>query len=542
MTVAHSVAEILDEHSRLCLHSIDRLYLNLYVPMLQTPAGAAWFWRQHRGHQFASSALMAPMSRRFVEHIETFAQREGVELVTFDKHERKEDVASESLAKFQRDEGLLFIGKAQEKAGVIRTERQRNPRTGAPYAWLVKRTAMVNQYYFYGVDRDFGRFFLKFCSYFPYTGKLCINGHEYLKRQAARHGLSFAADDNCILSCDEPECLQQLADSLTPERIDRFARKWFARLPHPYPPRDRAAGFRYEISVLQAEFATTHMFDRPQTGRMLFEQLIRDNLDLGRPDRVQLIFDRRVLRRTQARFRTRVITNGVIPSLYVDFKANRIKQYHKLGEEYDRARRCTTRGGLRTETTINDTYDFGIGRRLENLPALRKVGFEINQRLLHVQRIGYDCTLGEAALRQIHSPVQLDGQRAASLRFGDPRVLALLGAIVLFRFLPRGFRNSDLREHMAHLLGLPLELITQGKMTYDLRRLRLHGFIERIPHSKNYRVTDFGFRASLFLSRTHARLFRPGLAVLASRDPPTPAPLRDAVLRIEQAVDRLLAA
>lgn len=542
MKLAHSVPEILDEHSRLCLHSIDRLYLNLYVPMLQTEAGTAWFWRQHRGHDFASSALMAPMSRSFVERIEAFAQRESVQLLTFAKHERKEEVASEFLAKFERDEGVLFIGKAQEKASVIRTVRRRNPQTGASYAWLLKSTAMVNQYYFYCVDRDFGRFFLKFCSYFPYNGKLCINGHEYLKRQAARQGLRFSADDNCILSCEDPDRLQQIADSLLPETIDRLARKWFARLPHPYPPRDRTAGFRYDISILQAEFATTHMFDRPQTGRLLFEQLIRDNLDLGRPDQVQLIFDRRVLRRTPARFRTRVITDGVIPSLHVDFKSNRIKQYHKLGEEHDDARHCTTRGGLRTEITINNPYDFGIGKRLQNLPALRKVGFQTNQRLLGVQRISHDCTIGEAAFQQIHSPVHIDGQRAASLRFGDPRVLALLGAIILFRLLPRGFRNSDLREHIAHLLGLPLELITQGKMTYDLRRLRLHGFIERIPHSKHYRVTDFGFRAALFLTRTHARLFRPGLSVLGSRDPPMPAPLRDAILRIEHAVDHLLAA
>jgi hypothetical protein len=541
MTLARSVAEILDQHSRLCLSSIDRLYLNLYVPMLQTEQGTAWFWRQHRGHDFASSALMAPMSRVFVERIEAFAQREGIELVTFSKHERKEDVAQEFLADFRADEGVLFIGKAQEKASVIRTERRRNPHTGGSYAWLVKSTAMVNQYYFYCVDRDFGRFFLKFCSYFPYNGKLCLNGHEYLKRQAARAGLRFSADDNCILSCTDPQRLQLLADQLTPEKIDALARKWFRRLPHPFPPKDRAAGFRYDISILQAEFATTHMFERPQTGRLLFEQLIRDNLDLGRPEQVQLIFDRRILRTTPARFRTRVITNGVIPSLHVDFKTNRIKQYHKLGQEQVETS-SITRGGLRTEITINNTLDFGIGKRLVNLPALRKVGFQTNQRLLDVQRISHDCTIGEDAFHDIQRPAQVENQRAASLRFGDPRVLALFGAIILFRLLPRGFRNRDLRDHVAPLLGLPSERITQGKMTYDLRRLRLHGFIQRVPRSQRYRVTDFGFRAALFLLRSQARLLRPGLSVLGSRDPPSSAPLRNAVLSVEQAIDRLFAA
>lgn len=541
MSVSPSVAEILDEHSRLCVDSIDRLYLNLYVPILQAEPGVAWFWRHHRGKPFVSSALMAPMSRAFVEGIEAFAAREGIDLVTFRKRERKEDVAAKYLADFRGDEGVLFIGKAQEKASVIRTEKRRNPKTGAPYPWLVKSTAMVNQFYIYGVDCDFGRFFLKFSSYFPYNGKLCINGHEYLKRQATREGLRFSADDNCILSCAQPERLQQLADGLSPEKIDALARKWFRRLPHPFPASDRAAGFRYEISILQAEFSTTHMFDRPQTGRMLFERMIRDNLDLGRPDQIQLIFDRRIQRRTDARFRTRVITDGVIPSLHFDFKSNRIKQYHKLGEQQLGSSRIQ-RGGLRTETTINDTYDFGIGRRLQNLPELRKVGLETNQRLLGVQRISHDCTIGEAAFQQIQRPALVDGQRAPGLRFGDPRVLALLGAIVLFRTLPRGFRNSDLREHIAHLLGLVAEHMTQGKMTYDLRRLRLHGFVERVPHSYRYRVTDVGFRAALFLTRSYTRLLRPGLAVLGSRAPPAAAPLRDAIIRIQDAIDSLIAA
>jgi hypothetical protein len=527
MTVAQSVAEVLDEHVILQLECIDRVYCNLYVPMLQTEGGVAWFFREHRGHDFASSALMAPMTRKFVESVEAFAQREGIELITFKRGERKEEVAQRYLAEFPGQEGVLFIGKAQEKAPVVRTERRRNPATGATYAWLVKTTLFVNYYYFYCIDRDFGPFFIKLCSYFPYNGKLCLNGHEYLKRQLSRRGIVFQALDNGILSCADPEQMQKLADGLDSEKIDGLARKWFRRLPHPFPARDRAAGFRYDISILQAEFSLTQVFDRPLSGRFFFEQVIRDNLDAGRPDQVQLIFDRRVMRTTPGRFRTRVITEGVIPSLHVDYKHSKIKQYHKEGR------------ALRTETIINDTRDFEIGRRLKNLSALRKVGFTANRRLLGVQRISHDCSLGEDAFNEIHSPIQRDGQRGAALRFGDPRVLALLSALVLFRLLPRGFSNRDLREHVASLLGLPLELMTQGKMTYDLRRLRLHGLIERIPKSHRYRVSGAGFRAAVFITRAHARLFRHGLALLTPRDPPRPAPLRQALERMETAIDHL---
>jgi hypothetical protein len=527
MTVARSVAEVLDEHVTLQLECVDRMYCNLYVPILQAEAGVAWFFRKHRGYDFASSALMAPMTKKFVDSIEAYATRQRVDLLSFKRGERKEDVAQGYLAKFSAQEGVLFIGKAQEKASVVRTERRRNPSTGASYAWLVKTTAMVNQYYFYCVDRDFGPFFIKFCSYFPYNGKLCLNGHEYLKRQLARQGIAFEALDNGILSCADPELMQRLADELDAEKIDALARKWFRRLPHPFPAKDRAAGFRYDISILQAEFSLTQVFDQPRSGRFFFEQVIRDNLDAGRPDHVQLIFDRRVTRSTPGRFRTRVLIEGVVPSLHVDYKHSKIKQYHKEGR------------ALRTETIINDTRDFEIGRRLKNLSALRKVGFKANRRLLSVQRISHDCTLGEDAFNQIHSPLERDGQRASALRFGDPRVLALLSALLLFRLLPRGFSNRDLSAQLAPLLGLPLEVITQGRMTYDLRRLRLHGLIERIPKSHRYRVTQAGFRAAVFLTRAHSRLLRHGLAVLRSPPPPSPAPLRTALLRIEHAIDHL---
>ena len=527
MTIASNVADVLAEHVNLELESIDRMYLNLYVPILQQEQGAAFFWRHHRGHPFASSALMAPMSQAFVSSIEAFAEREGVDLITFAKGKRKDDIAKEYLARFSGKEGVLFIGKAQEKASVIRTERRYSSRTGAPYAWLVKSTSMVNQYYFYCVDRDFGPFFLKFCSYFPYNAKVCINGHEYLKRQLVKRGIKFDALDNGILSCETPERLQRIADDLSAEKIDALVRKWFRRLPHPFTASDRRARFLYQISILQAEFSLTQVLDRPLTGRVFFEQVIRENLDLGRPDQVQLIFDHRVTRRTPGRFRTRVITEGVVPSLHVDYKHCRIKQYHKEGR------------ALRTETIINDTYDFDIGRKLQNLPALRQVGFTANRRLLGVQRISHDCSIGEDAFRQIHRPVHLDDQRAPALRFDDPRVQALLGSLLLFRLLPRGFSNQDLREQLGPTLGLAPGQFSQGSMTYDLRRLRLHGFIERIPNSHRYRVTHFGVRAAIFLSRSYMRLLRPGLAMLTSRHPPAPSALRAALERIDLAIESL---
>ena len=202
------------------------------------------------------------------------------------------------------------------------------------------------------------------------------------------------------------------------------------RIPHPFTPQDRAAGYRYDISILQAEFSLTQVLDRPTTGRVFFEEVIRENLDIGRPDHVQLIFERRITKQTPGRFRTRVITEGVTPSLHIDYKRSRIKQYDKEGR------------ALRTETTINDPHDFGIGKRLSNLPALRRIGFQANRRLLDVQRISQDCALGEDAFHGVNDPVEVDGQRASGLRFVGVAVQALLSACWCFVSCPGVFPTA----------------------------------------------------------------------------------------------------
>src|SRR3954471_23611632 len=442
MSVSRSVAEVLADHVTLEVEGIDRMYLNIYVPGLQREQGVVRFFRFHRGHQFVSSALMDPISKSFVAALEEYAQREKIPIVQFRKGQRKDDIAAEQGRKFHQAEGVVFIGRAQEKTPVFRTERRRNEKTGATYPWLVRSTAMVNHFYIYGVDRDFGPFFLKFSTYFPYNAKLCLNGHEYAKRQLARKGIGFEAVDNGVLRCDDPKRLQAICDGLSAEKIDALLRKWLRKLPHPFAAADRRAGYRYEISILQAEFSLTQVLDRPVTGRVFFEEVIRENLDIGRPNQVQLIFDRQVSRRTPGRLRTRVITEGVVPSLPIDYKNTRLKQYHKEGR------------ALRTETTINNTRDFSIGKRLKNLSALRQIGFRAHRRLLDVQKISHDCSLGEDAFNQVVRPIEVDGQRASALRFGDQRVQALFAVLAVFSLQLQGFTNAEVRVLLAQMLGV----------------------------------------------------------------------------------------
>jgi hypothetical protein len=219
-------------------------------------------------------------------------------------------------------------------------------------------------------------------------------------------------------------------------------------------------------------------------------------------------------------------TFAVTPSLHVDYKHSKIKQYHKEGR------------ALRTETTINDTRDFAIGKRLKNLLLLREVGFSANRRLLDVQQLSHDCHVGEATFQQMQRPVAVDGQRASALRFGDDTVQALLQALLVLSILSPGFKQKELKERLAQLLGLDPSTMTQGKMTYHLRRLRLRGFIERLPRKHRYRVTPFGLRLALFYTRSYLCLLRPALSQIVSPKPPGDARLRLHFDKATEAIDQ----
>ena len=521
-----NLAQILDEHVSYEMESIDRMYVNGYIPGLQSPAGVAYFLRQQRGAKFASSALLDPISRDFEKAIQLFVKHGDVPVHRFQKGERKDEETQKRLKTFAKKEGILYLGTAQEKMTTIRTEKRRNPGTGAVFPWLVHGTAVVKVYYFYIVDEDFGPLFIKFGSYFPYPMKICLNGNEYLKRQLAKQKIPFEALDNGLLSCADPKRAQAIANGLSERTIQKLMTKWIAILPQPLSRADRAAGYQYQFSILQAEFALTQVFDRPLTGRQFFDQIIKDNLTVGHPSQVQLIFERRIMKTTPGQFRTRVISDGVIPSLHIDYKKTRIKQYFKEGK------------ALRTETTINDTYDFAVGRSLRNLEKLRTIGFAANRRLLGVQRTAHDGIAGEKAFRRINDPITIsNGSTIAGLRFGDKRVHDLMHALIILAVLPGVVRARQLRS----LLGTQLTSVgkcTPGRATYDLRRLRHHGLIERIPGKLAYTVTELGMRTALFYVHSYDALVGPGLADISPEIQAAPYPIRSAMEKWQKAWER----
>jgi hypothetical protein len=504
-----TVNEILRDTVGLDLQSVDRVLLNGWVKNLQMPGGVVTFIRAQRGWDIPSPVMLHNMTGAFRTGVEQFAAAHDLEIVDFEKGESKEERAQAASAAVPGKRGVILIGKAQEEAMSFKGRRDDK---GAKVWFTYRRESVrVTHYYFDVLDEDFGLAFIKVGTYLPFPVKVCFNGHAWAKRQLTKEGIPFEALDNGFARCADPTRLQALCHQLTAQAIQAFFDRGVDRLPWPLAPAEREAGYRHDLSVWQVEVSRTQVFQDPEQGRALVEALIRENLDLGRPDRVRLVFARQVTKRTPGEFQTRVLQHGVIPGIKIHDEHSALKQDLKGGR------------ALRTEMMINNPYDFGYPRGIAHFADLVALGQGFNDRLLDQGQLTQDCFVSLETVRRLgQSTLDAHGRRASALRFGDQRVMALLGALTNFGLIPGGLSNKTLRRYIPDLMPLSASTYSGAQMSYDLRRLRLKGLVVRIPKSQQYALTALGAKVAVFFTKLYTRLYRPGLAALVSAPPPSP--------------------
>jgi hypothetical protein len=488
------------------VRSVDRLFLQGYVPRLQTQGQVIRFLLD-RGFPIPSPAVLGRMGREYVAAINRFVQEREIPVVRFVKGDVKEEIAREHFKRAEREGrfGVVMVGVAQEKTSVWRGWREGGS-DGHPHFEYRRQSVFPNNYYFYIRDPDWGPSFIKTTAYAPFSVWLYLNGNEWAKRQAARQGLDFTALDNGFAACENETALAEICASLSAADVRSFFDRWQPRLPSPFTVEDRQRGYGYALAFRQLEISDTRVFDRPAAGRAWFERTLPDQLTLGRPDQVAVVFGRRVQRNTPGRFHTKIFNIGVEPAIQVHFRASKVKQYFKEGR------------ALRTETTVNDTHDFGVGRLLTdaNWDALTNIGHRVNQRLLTAQLDACQCAPDTTTLERVVLPSKHDGLPAPGLRFGEPRTMAMLACLCSFQHLFAGLTNKSLRTLIAALIPD----YGPRQMTYDLRRLRRKGFIQRIPRSQRYQLTSEGRRLAVFMTKTYTRIVNPALAELDPAIPP----------------------
>ena len=528
-SVPVTVNDVLDGHVQLDLECLDRLYLHGYLAQLQV-GGQVIQFLQHRGYPVPSPACLQQIGDAFRRRVASFADANHIPVVPLKAADRNIEVMGpylEQAAATGRSQ-VAAIGVAQETQRVFISRKRATDPGKCPQFSFDKKDRRVTVYYFYLWDAGFGPAFIKMCTYCPWPMKIWVNGHEWAKQQCRKAGLGFTELSNGFAACDDPAVLQKICDALQPGTINVFFQRWLSRLPLPLGAADQQAGYWWELSMAQVEVSRTLVFTQPRHARAFFEALVTDNLDLGRPDTIEIIFGRRIIsgrqRATRGTFKTKVVTRGVDVTINAFYRHSRIKQYLKDGR------------ALRIETVINSPTDLRIGRRIACLGELQDAARAINTRLLDTERAGQGCVLANPVFERIaHPTVDAAGRRATAMRFGDPRVQALASALCVTLPAVTGITNRSLRALMTGLLGRPY---TMTQASYDLARLRRNGLITRRPNANTYDLTPDGLKFAIFYTKVHNRVLTP---LFAAGQPQAPPQLRAALHTIEQLIDTRLA-
>jgi hypothetical protein len=500
-------------HVRLDISCLDRVYLNGFVAKLQTPGGVIYFLHDHRGKPITSPALFEQIGNAFRVAMKDWAQANSVPVVTFKAGDRKADVMAPYLQAAADAGGskVVAIGKAQEYALVWTARRRDTDPGGFPQFSFTREQRRVSVFYLYIWDERMGPGFIKICTYFPYPIKVWVNGHEWAKRQAIAEGIGFTELSNGFASCTDPVALQDICDRFGPGTVQVWFERWMARIPLPLTAADREAGFWWDLSMRQIETSRTLVFDTDVHARAFFEALVVENMDLGRPENVELLFRRG--QRLGAHsgpppggFKTKIDQRCDLVTLNVFYKSSRLKQYLKDGL------------ALRIETVINSPKDLRCNRLLGNLPELQGKARAINDRLLDTEVVGQGSALVSPVIERITRPtVTDDGRKAPALRFGDLRVQALAGALASMLMAVTGITNQTLRGWMTGLLGRPY---TMNQASYDLARLARNGLISRIPGRNRYVLTHDGLLFAHLYTKIYDHVLRPLMATDRPNAPP----------------------
>jgi hypothetical protein len=522
-----NINDVLEGHVALEIECVDRLLLNAYVPGLQLPGQVVRFLCGHLGHPIPSPVLLGRIGNRLRADTRRFVAERGIPVLRLagpDRSrwdDRKLDHVRPHLEAAEREGrfGVVALVVTEEFQRVWSARnRARKPGIARLEFFFEKRR--VGAYYFYILDPEFGPAFIKICTYGPWSAKVWVNGHEWAKRQAIKAGVEFGALANGFRSCPDPERLKAICDSFGPEHVQAFFDRWICEIPTPLTDEDRVGGYWWELSMRQVEVSRTVVLDDPRRARSFFEALVADNIGIGRPEQVSAVFARPLRRPTRHPYQTRIFSTGTEVRIDFRYKHSRVKQYLKDGR------------ALRIETVINKPDDLDVKRRLHHLSELIDKARQINQRLLMIEQAGQSCAIGSALFERIHQPYNREGQRTGALRFGDIRAIALAGALCQILGAVTGFTNKSLRGLVAAHLG---QHYSQGQMSYDLRRLRLHGLIQRLPHSNTYLLTGEGIRVAVFYTKLQNRLLRP---LLDADKPPAKIEIRRALATLQSVVNQ----
>ncbi|HUL13030.1 MAG TPA: hypothetical protein VLU73_12790 [Methylococcaceae bacterium] len=472
----------------------DRLLLNASIQSFLDGARVKGFFWVYRGIYPVTRKVLRDVANDYHNWAKRSAQQWGAEIVDPPKGRRDELV--EPYFHNAKPDQVVVIIKAREPAGIMTS-------VGEGDRWhLETKYRWVDQYNFYLQDAEWGPMFVRVCPYFPFSARICLNQHHWLAHKMKQAGIHFTQTGNAFRHCSDPAALQTMADSLAADDLIRCGHKWLNLLvPFFHPKERREAGCWHQLFCAQTEYCDNLIFRQRAALDELGDRLLDANRNIGRPDKLTVIFGRRINKQYQGKLQTEIedlhLGNPVMRSYYKNGFAKHYVRDHDV---------------LRIEAATNNVTDYGINKNVENLSALRDKLQAITTRYQEVQQDILETFLDRGELRSLAQPTtSANGKRIPGLKLDHPRQLAVMNSLLRFAHVAAGdaFTTSELQAGVAEALDLPIESCPLGPVRYERSKLRAKGLVQKLPHSRRYRLVPDGYRICLVFLKLFEQIYAP---------------------------------
>ena len=474
----------------------DRILLNGLIQPFQQEQRVVGFFGTYRDLYPVSRDVLREIATQFQNWVINRSKKWGAPILDAPEGRRDDFVQQYFIA--AKPDQVVCILKAREPARImtaIGTKKENRWHLELKQRWVI-------QYNFYINDSEWGRMFVRVCPYFPFSARVCLNQHHWIASRLKQRGIRFRQSTNAFASCADPVTLQDIADSLAARDLSRCGQKWLAQLTPFFTQRERKqAGVEHRLFFSQIEYCDNLIFSRRAAVDELTQRLIDANRTIGQPNKITVIFGRKVQKNHAGKLQTVIedldLPNPVIRSHY---KSGFIKQYVR------------DNSNLRTEPATNNVTDYGVGKALDNLPELRGKLSGIIDRYHDVQQDILESFVDRGQLQTLIQPTILpNGKRIPGLKLDNPRQLALMHALVRFSHIAAqdSFSTAEVHSDTAEALGCTTAQYTLGSLRYDLSKLRAKGLVQRLNKSRRYRLTADGYRICVVYLKLFEKLYAP---------------------------------
>jgi len=485
------------EHSiKASYRCFDRILLNGLIQPFQQPERVIGFFSSYRQQFPVSRKVLADIANQFQYWVKNRSEKWAAPILEAPEGRRDEFV--EPYFRKAKPDQVVAILKAREPARImtaIGTAKENRWHLQIAQRWVM-------QYNFYVNDARWGRMFVRMCPYLPFSARVCLNQHHWIANRLREENIDFSQTSNAFLKCSNFGRLQEIADSLTARDLLTCGQKWLTTFTPFFREQERKqAGCQHRLFFAQVEYCDNLIFHRRAALDVLGERLLDANRTIGQPDKITVIFGRKITSRHGGKLQTEIedmhLPNPVVRSHYGN---GFIKQYvrdHVL---------------LRTEAATNNVHDYGVNKAVENLPRLREKLASINDTYQDIQQDILETFIDRGQLRKLAEATVLPhGMRIPGLKLDHPRQLALMHALVRFAHIAAGstFTTAEIHPYVVEALGSTASNYRLASLRYDLSKLRAKALVEKLSHSRRYRIPASGYSVCLVFLKLFERIYAP---------------------------------